>query len=154
MCNDIHFFFFLQLRVAQLVKGNPVQCEEHYRIVHRIEPHHLVPRENFILCIYHLSWYILSCSVHVFSLWPTSISIEGSLDVSLKDVMVFATGCDDVPILGFDRQPSLQFSCNDGLPTASTCGPTLRLPLKVEGAEQFTKNMRFALACSFGFGQV
>lgn len=31
---------------------------------------------------------------------------EGSLDVT-EDVMVFATGCDAIPILGFDRHPNV-----------------------------------------------
>ena len=78
----------------------------------------------------------------------------GSLDVTLESVMVFATGCDNVPLLGFERQPRLEFSVNERLPTASTCSPTLRLPLNIEGSAQFTENMCFAITCSFGFGQV
>lgn len=68
--------------------------------------------------------------------------------------MVFATGCDAIPILGFDRHPMLVFSDQDTLPTASTCGPTLYLPLQFEDAEQFNRNMCMAISCSFGFGQV
>ena len=83
-----------------------------------------------------------------------STSVDGSTDVTLQDVMVFATGCDGVPILGFDRQPALKFSSDDVLPTASTCGPTLYLPLQVKGAKRFSKNMCLGITSSFGFGQV
>ena len=78
----------------------------------------------------------------------------GLLTVTLEDVMVFATGCNEIPLLGFERQPRLQFGRNDMLPTAATCGPLLSLPLKVCSYEEFSKNMTFAITCSFGFGQV
>ena len=32
------------------------------------------------------------------------------MDVTLEDILVFSTGCDQIPITGFDRQPTLEFS--------------------------------------------
>ena len=61
--------------------------------------------------------------------------VGGLLNTTLRDVMVFATGCDQVPLLGFEKQPKLEFSARNTLPTASMCGPTLRLPLNIEGLE-------------------
>ena len=79
---------------------------------------------------------------------------EGSLGVTLHNVMAFATGSEEIPILGFDRPPALKFSRGSILPTASTCGPTLYLPSQLTSAEEFSKNMCLGITCSFGFGQV
>ena len=75
-------------------------------------------------------------------------------DVTLKDILIFSTGCDEIPIAGFDTQPTLEFSPTDIFPTASTCDPTLRIPLNVKGSEMFSANMRMAIFGSFGFGRV
>lgn len=76
------------------------------------------------------------------------------MDATLEDILVFATGCDEIPITGFDRQPTLEFSTTNTFPTASTCVPTLRIPLNLQGSEEFSANMRMAIFGSFGFGQV
>ena len=76
------------------------------------------------------------------------------MDVTLEDILVFATGCDEIPITGFDRQPTLEFSTTNIFPTVSTCVPTLRIPLNLQGYEEFSANMRMAIFGSFGFGQV
>ena len=40
------------------------------------------------------------------------------------------------------------------LPSAATCGPSLVLPVKVEGVKGFNKSMCLAIHGCFGFGQV
>ena len=52
---------------------------------------------------------LLSCQCHE----------EGS--PTLKDVMVFLTGCDSVPPLGWDCPASIEFTDDVGLPEISTC---------------------------------
>ena len=49
---------------------------------------------------------------------------------SLQDLLVFFTGADAVPVLGFDRRPKLVFldAPTEKLPTASTCELHLRIP--------------------------
>ena len=74
--------------------------------------------------------------------------------MTLGDILVFSTGCDEIPITGFDKQPTLEFSPNDIFPTASTCDPTLRIPLNVQGSEVFSAYMHSAIFGSFGFGRV
>ena len=49
---------------------------------------------------------------------------------NLKDVMVFVTGCESIPPLGFGNvRPSIQFASNNILLTVSTCSLTLKFPL-------------------------
>lgn len=74
--------------------------------------------------------------------------------MSLENILVFATGCDEVPICGFERQPKLEFIHTGVLPTASTCGPTLRLPTANGETAAFSENMRLAVLECFGFVQV
>ena len=66
---------------------------------------------------------------------------------------MFATGCSDLPITGFERPPQIEFDHSSSLPTASTCAPILRLPVLRE-ASTFTENMKLAILGSFGFGCV
>lgn len=80
--------------------------------------------------------------------------LGGVNGVTLEDVMVFATGCDHIPISGFEKQPCLKFNHTATLPTASTCVPILFLPVQVDGVAGFSEQMRLALLGSFGFGQV
>ena len=70
--------------------------------------------------------------------------------------MIFATVFDQVCLLGFEKQPKYEFSARNILPTDSTCGPTLHLPLNI-GQKQFTEKMTFAIyriQLCIGFGQV
>ena len=39
--------------------------------------------------------------------------VGGLLDATLRDVMVFATVCDQVPLLGFEKQPKYEFSARN-----------------------------------------
>ena len=48
---------------------------------------------------------------------------------TLRDIMVFLTGCDSIPPLGFgDVSPAILFSDADGFLTVSTCSLTLTFP--------------------------
>ena len=59
---------------------------------------------------------------------------DGNGPATLKDVMLFLTGCDCVPPLGFgDVDPCILFSKDVVLPTVSTCSLTLRFPTDIDG---------------------
>nr|XP_006814196.1 PREDICTED: G2/M phase-specific E3 ubiquitin-protein ligase-like [Saccoglossus kowalevskii] len=78
--------------------------------------------------------------------------------VSLKDIIVFATGLDDIPPLGFSPSPTLEFNegkedTNMVLPMANTCSNILRIPL-VKSYKIFKDSMKFGLQNSAGFGRV
>ena len=71
---------------------------------------------------------------------------------SMKDILVFLTGCDSIPPLGFgDNSPKIIFT-HAVLPTVSTCSLTLRLPLSLpKEFNQFKEKMDFAILGSQGF---
>uniref|UniRef100_A0A3B4H4I7 HECT domain-containing protein n=1 Tax=Pundamilia nyererei TaxID=303518 RepID=A0A3B4H4I7_9CICH len=50
-------------------------------------------------------------------------------DVSLEDILVFCTGCDSIPALGFSPKPILEFVTNCRFPVANTCENILRIPV-------------------------
>jgi hypothetical protein len=54
--------------------------------------------------------------------------LAGRCSVTLGDVLIFATGIDDIPPLGFIPMPSIRF-WEDVRPRANTCDTTLYLPL-------------------------
>lgn len=82
---------------------------------------------------------------------PTAQGNQGS--PNLSDVMVFLTGCDTPPPLGFgDVNATMRFTESDGLPTVSTCSLTLRFPLDFQtDFEEFKEKMAFAILGSHGF---
>lgn len=94
-------------------------------------------------CIYmyiHICMYTFTHpDLHVYAYVHTC-----TVDVSLEDVLVFVSGCDEIPIGGFERWPQLEFEHTATLPTVSTCSPTLRLPTQVQ-ASDFSARMQLAI---------
>ena len=82
--------------------------------------------------------------------------VGGLLNATLRDVMVFATVCDQVPLLGFEKQPKYEFSARNTLPTDSTCGPTLHLPLNIYRTKTVhgKDDICYHIQLCIGFGQV
>ena len=79
------------------------------------------------------------------------------LRLSLEEVLVFCTGADRIPPLGFDRIPSLTFLDNNPssmLPTASTCSIELRLPTCHKTYEGFKEAITLGLKSHDGFGGI
>ncbi|XP_068744490.1 G2/M phase-specific E3 ubiquitin-protein ligase-like isoform X2 [Montipora capricornis] len=71
---------------------------------------------------------------------------------TLEAVMVFATGADVPPILGFDTIPTISFT--DGVfPTSNTCSAIIRLPTIHNTYDDFKEKMDFAILNSPSFGQ-
>jgi len=77
----------------------------------------------------------------------------------LSKLLVFVTGLDMIPSLGFDPQPSVTFGHGEDLgvsdltrmyPTANTCGFKLRIPV-LETYEEFAGNMMLALDAPTSF---
>ena len=76
---------------------------------------------------------------------------------SLSDLLVFVSGADRIPPLGYERAPSVVFDHYQDriFPTASTCDVQLRLPIVHEGNYQkFREAMIMALKDHDGFGGV
>ena len=72
---------------------------------------------------------------------------------NLKDVMVFLTGCDCLPPLGFaDASPTIVFSDDAVLPTVSTCSLTFNIPRNIPTEfDTFKEKMDFSILRSRGF---
>ncbi|XP_061586278.1 G2/M phase-specific E3 ubiquitin-protein ligase-like [Cololabis saira] len=68
-------------------------------------------------------------------------------NVSLADILIFLTGCDSVPALGFSPKPSLP-----DFPQANTCENILRIPVHAVYTA-FKSDMDFAIRNSPGFGR-
>ena len=78
-----------------------------------------------------------------------SIHIPGK--VTLPVIMVFFTGAEEMPPLGFPHDPVLNFA--DALyPTASTCAIQLTLPTKYTDYPAFKSALDLAFICHGGFG--
>nr|XP_054593356.1 G2/M phase-specific E3 ubiquitin-protein ligase-like [Nothobranchius furzeri] len=71
--------------------------------------------------------------------------------VSLKDILIFFTGCDSIPALGFTPKPSLEFIENSRFPLANTCENVLRIPVHSTYAG-LKCDMDFGIRNSPGFG--
>ena len=71
---------------------------------------------------------------------------------SLQDVLIFVTGAQVPPTLGFDTQPKISF-VDEAFPSANTCATTLRLPTIYETYEEFKEKMDYAILNCPCFGQ-
>ena len=81
------------------------------------------------------------------------ISPEGKSSPTLTDVMVFLTGCNSMPPMGFgDVSLTIVFSDDGVLPTVSTCSLTLTIPRKFPtDLDLFKEKMDFSILGSHRF---
>jgi hypothetical protein len=79
---------------------------------------------------------------------------EKDIAITLETVFTFATGADHEPPLGFENQPDIKFDMRKErfLPYASTCGPTLYLPIVLTDPDLFKEKMDYAITGAHGFG--
>ena len=77
---------------------------------------------------------------------------DGLTHCSCSDILAFTTGASAIPPLGFSPQPSIKFTPAAGLPTASTCTNTLRIPLHLTEYARFKEAFDLAIRGCQGFG--
>ena len=77
---------------------------------------------------------------------------EDERKVTLGDLLVFFTGAEREPPLGFSPKPHLLFS-DDLLASASTCSLRLTLPTQHSSYESFKEYMILSLIGNDGFGR-
>ena len=78
---------------------------------------------------------------------------EGANPCSLNDVLVFFTGADEIPPLGFPKVCSVIFLHDAKLATASTCDLQLRLPTgHGEDFSSFQEAIILSILGNDGFG--
>ena len=75
--------------------------------------------------------------------------------IGLGTVLIFTTGADHEPPMGFGNgcTPEIRFELENRLPHASTCGPTLYLPLHMSDPDKFCEQMDFAICNAHGYGK-
>ena len=72
---------------------------------------------------------------------------------SLRDIMIFLTGCDLIPPLGFSVTPAIEFTDDEMFPKASTCSLTLTFSRKVKtNFADFKEIMDLTILGSQSFG--
>jgi hypothetical protein len=76
--------------------------------------------------------------------------VVGLTQVSLRDILIFATGASKIPPMGFSPQPTLSF-WEDVRPKANTCGTVMFLPTALE-VEKFQEMMDDGIMNSPFFG--
>lgn len=77
---------------------------------------------------------------------------EDERQVTLCDLLIFFTGAEREPPLGFSPKPELLFS-DEMLASASTCSLRLTLPTQHSSYETFKEYMILSLIGNDGFGR-
>ena len=78
---------------------------------------------------------------------------DGDVDCSLEDILVFLSGTDVIPLLGFDKLPTVSFNLGV-LATSSTCDVQLWLPTGHNNYTAFKDAMLLSIKGNDGFGGV
>ena len=100
----------------------------------------IVLLKHLFICAYYAKFFLSSGGV--------------IRDLSLKTVLSFFTGAEEIPTTGFGEAPSLAFSHSDSpFPTASTCATQLVLPTKNKDQTSFNDKMIYGLLNHGGFGK-
>ncbi|KAG9273569.1 G2/M phase-specific E3 ubiquitin-protein ligase-like [Astyanax mexicanus] len=97
-------------------------------------------------------------TIYLWECWLMSIQEEASMNITYEDVLVFVTGADAVPPLGFQQNCQIDFygleaGCRR-IPYSSTCACCLFLPRGIRDEAEFRDLMFTALRGSLGFGKV
>uniref|UniRef100_A0A3Q3MJA4 HECT domain-containing protein n=1 Tax=Mastacembelus armatus TaxID=205130 RepID=A0A3Q3MJA4_9TELE len=71
--------------------------------------------------------------------------------LSLKDILIFATGLNTLPPSQIQPQPKLIFQSTSRFPVSSTCANTIKIPIS-KTYDQFKIDMDFGIRNSPGFG--
>ena len=82
---------------------------------------------------------------------------DGDLPCKIEDVLVFFSGSDQIPPLGFDEEPSVVFLHDQGsrFATASTCSLQLRLPTcHGDNYTKFKEDIILSVKGNDGFGGI
>lgn len=89
-------------------------------------------------------------------LWWEELIDEGI--IPFPKIFEFASGCREVPPLGFDKKIDIKFYNQDGkarpFPWTSTCSLEMSLPRAVENYTEFKELIEQALSNTCGFGKI
>ncbi|MGL5118004.1 MAG: hypothetical protein ACRC7H_02145 [Plesiomonas shigelloides] len=109
---------------------------------------------SFVICdffiVFGFGYY------QILDIVLSTFFLRGSSQVTLQEILVFTSGADRIPPLGFPQKPTIQFLHPEdhGLrifPEANTCDVTFRLPLH-QLYQNFTEKMESEILQSPTFG--
>lgn len=96
-------------------------------------------------------------TIYCFDIFLKDLEEDEILDVHLSDLLVFVTGADAIPPLGFDRKIKVEFYDVTEevrrLPSSSTCALTLHLPRGIADTAEFKEMLLQSLKEGHGFGK-
>ncbi|XP_028412537.1 G2/M phase-specific E3 ubiquitin-protein ligase-like [Dendronephthya gigantea] len=69
---------------------------------------------------------------------------DGEAQATLEDVLIFSTGANSPPPIGFDEEPKIAFT-EEKYPKANTCVHLLYLPTIHNSFEDFKETIDFAI---------
>ena len=81
---------------------------------------------------------------------------ESTTKIRFEDLLIFMTGSDRIPPLGFHKKMSIDFyemTSQKHYPTASTCDMRLWLPRGIENEDFLKELLEEAVEGSHGFGK-
>lgn len=74
--------------------------------------------------------------------------------MNLEEFLIFLTGANVIPVVGFDTVPTIDFTDRDRSPEASTCGLILTLSRNFPNYESFCGILKRAILESSGYGKL
>ena len=96
-------------------------------------------------------------TIYCLDLYLQDLEEEEVNGVTLEDLLIFTTGADTVPPLGFDGPICIEFYETEEnvkrYPWSSTCSLTLFLPRGIEDPKEFNSLLTHALENGVGFGK-
>lgn len=96
-------------------------------------------------------------TIYCFELFLQDLQEDLIPDLSLEDLLIFITGADAIPPLGFDNPIVISFYDMEGnlkrLPWSSTCALTLHLARGIDDPQEFNALISNALQNCYGFGK-
>ena len=113
----------------------------------------LLEERTYIFFVDFLDEVRLKILMSVFYMHGYYFTVEeGITGCDLSHLLLFLTGTNRIPLLGFEESVTLLF-LKDGLfPTVSTCGIEIRLPTIHDTYEKFRDVMVHAIKGNDGFG--
>lgn len=90
-------------------------------------------------------------------MWSEYVTESSSrVDVTTQEIIKFMSGSSKLPATGFENTPTVFFTDEDRLPTASTCDISITFPRTMALLEYdvFCSKMDMCILGSYGFGSV
>ena len=79
---------------------------------------------------------------------------DGAAPFTCGDILIFVTGASAIPPLGLIPTPTITFTSEERLLTASTCSNELRIPYSLQEYAKFEEIFDLSIRGGQGFGNI